>query len=321
MRAFALVVVVFAVSVTGFANPNPSAPLAPNPKRPNYAELKRLSSGEIHQELAVFVGQKDSWSDSKQLLKKLRAVIPFKKAPATLQEEIRELSYIHARKSPTALQEYILKVRSSSNPAVQSLVGTVVGDKRLAYEQFLLDPGTDKNLNMLFFFKNLQYGDTGLEWRKFHNFSLAFEYLAYNLKQSLVAAQSANMPLVLEFESSAFLKESPLVRMFYDLLTNDPSRLTRIQATPDGGRIVSLFPARAERVVDNLTLFAEQFKKTIRLLQSRYFEGPEVKSRLVELVRTGEGISGLFYIDEKIVEIALNKSHSAKSCAALFSTK
>lgn len=301
-------------SVSALATPS-------TPERPNYSKLKRLSSWEIQQELEVFIGKKDQWRNQSNVLNRVRSYLPFKKNVPTIQEEVTELSYIHARKSPKALQEYILKAMRSPHKEVRSMIATVQGDKRIAYDMFKVDSKPKQHVSMLFFFKNIQYGDTDLESKKFQHFGLAFQYLAYQIEQSYKAARSLNMPLIIEFESSALINESPLTRMFFNLLTNDPSGLTKIQVTPNNGRIVSLYPARAERVVQNLVLFSDQFKKTIRVLQNRYFESPEIKSRLIDLVRTGEGISGLFYIDEKIVEIATteNSTRSANSCSALFS--
>src|SRR5690606_31388670 len=117
---FLLPVIIASTVLTTVTEASPTS----TPERPNYSKIKRLSGWEVQEELEVFIGKKDHWRNQSNILSRIRSYLPFKKAPPTIQEELIQLSYIHARKSPTALQEYILTAINSPHSDVRSMITT-----------------------------------------------------------------------------------------------------------------------------------------------------------------------------------------------------
>jgi hypothetical protein len=288
------------------------------PEPPNYSRIKRLPPAEMQKQLEVFTGTEDTWKKNTTLLNKIRNWIPYKKK-TTVEEERLALSYIHARKNPRALQQLVLAIQNSQHPEIRGLMTVIRGDKALVKDSYVSPQGYDLP-SLLYFFKSLEYGDTGLETKKFHAFSFAFDRLAQDVDRAFENSAALSFPMILEFESSALLRMSPITRILYIAITNDPALTLKTEVTPDGGRIISIHPFYARIVARNLDLFADQFSKKVKTLRGRLFRDPDAKQRLIDLLKYGEGLSGIFYTDERIQELSNleRRKLGTLTCAQLF---
>ena len=244
---------------------------------PKYSQIKKLSNHEVETQLEEFVGTKDTWRYNTSLFDKLKIFLPFKKK-TTIDEDRINLSYIHARKNPQSLQQLVLASQNSQHEQIRGIVVTVLGDKALVLDNYINTPGYDLR-SLLYFFKTLDIGDTGLETKKFNEFSLAFDSLAYNIKRAYQKSAALSLPMVLEFESSALTSKSPLTKLLFNTIINDRSQVLKVEITPDGGRIVSIHPFYARDIAKSMDLFANQFSKKVRTLRGSLFRDPEAKQR------------------------------------------
>jgi hypothetical protein len=264
-----------------------------------------MSNLEVHEALKEYVGTEDTWRKQSPLLQKIKSFVPFQKK-TDLNEEIKNLSYIYARKNPAALKQYVLAAQRSQYKEIQSTIAQVKGDKKLALDAYRSLPHNQKLNGLLYFFKTLDYGDTGFENKKFIEFVYGFNDLARAVTAAYEASKALSMPMILEFESSALIPQSPITRLFFKTLANHPKQFLKIEITPDNGRLVSIHPFYAQKIASNVELFAEQFQKRVKFARTRLTSDKTVRQSIVDLIRYGEGLGGLFYTDEKIVEVVLN---------------
>jgi hypothetical protein len=285
---------------------------------PKYSQVKRLSPYEVAQQLREFTGTPDTWRYNTTLLERLKSYLPFK-MKTTMDEERINLSYIHSRKNPQSLQQLVMASQNSQFDLIRGIVVNIQGDKAITRDSFAVTPGQDLK-SLLFFYKTLEAGDTGLETKKFQDFSLAFENLAFRIKNGYENAVKLSLPMILEFESSALSSKSPITRLLYTTIVDDKSHVLKVEPTPDGGRLVSIHPFYAAEVAQNVELFADQFSKKVKTLRGNLFKDPEAKQRLMELLRDGKGLSGVLYTDERILELVLQekKKVGQNTCAKLF---
>lgn len=306
------------LAVTSYATENKTVPNN-QMKEPKYSEIKKMSHSEITQALKEYIGTEDTWRNRSPLINKIKNFF-FLKKKIPLKEEAKSLSYIYARKTQTPLTQYVLTAQRSRHPEIRSTVVTIQGEKKLALDSYVGFPKNHELGSMLYFFKTLDYGDTGFENKKFIEFVFGFEKLSRSISTAYVASKELNMPMVLEFESSALIMQSPLTRLFYNALINHPEQLLKVEATPDNGRLISIHPFYAKKIAANVHLFSEMFQKRVQFARNKMLSDKAVRQSLVDLIRYGEGMSGMFYTDEKIVEVVLNVSNQADNvtCAQLF---
>ncbi|MES2768141.1 MAG: hypothetical protein V4596_03265 [Bdellovibrionota bacterium] len=284
---------------------------------PKYSALKKLSNAEVLETLEQFTGRPDRWKNQKSLITRLKKIIPFQ-GKTTVEEERLALSYAYAKRSETALQEYVFSAYNSNHPEIKGTVVAVRGDKRLVLNSFILSHNYDLR-GILLFFQSIEFGDTGLETKKFLEFALAFDSLSLQVSRAYDRAVELKMPLIIEFESSALMAKSPLTRVFFNTLINNPEQILKAEVTPDGGRVLAIHPFYAAKIVKNLNLFTDQFRLKVNTLRNRIFKDPEAKQRLLDLIRNGEGFSGVLYTDERIQQLAIiAEATSTKNCSQLF---
>ncbi len=284
---------------------------------PKYSALKKLSNAEVLQALEQFAGRQDHWKDKLPLISQAKKLIPFQ-TKTTVEQERLALSYTYAKRSGTALQEYVFSAHNSKHPEIKGTIVAVRGDKRLVLNSFTSSPSHDLR-GILLFFQSIEFGDTGLETKKFLEFALAFDSLSLQVSRAYDRAVDLRMPLIIEFESSALMAKSPLTRMFFNTLINNPQQILKAEVTPDGGRVLAIHPFYAAKIVKNLNLFTDQFRLKVNTLRNRIFKDPEAKQRLLDLIRNGEGFSGVLYTDERIQELAIKADvTSPKICSQLF---
>lgn len=306
------------LAVTSLANENIAAP-SKQMKEPKYSEIKKMSDLEINQALKEYIGTHATWRNRSPLINKIKNFF-FLKKKIPLRDEAKSLSYVYARKTQTPLTQYVLTAQRSQHPEIRSTIVTIQGEKKLALDSYLEFPKNRELGSMLYFFKTLDYGDTGFENKKFIEFVFGFEKLARSISTAYQASKELNMPMVLEFESSALIKQSPLTRLFYDALINRPEQLLKVEATPDNGRLISIHPFYAKKIAENIRLFSDLFQKRVQFARNKMMSDKTVRQGLVNLIRNGEGMSGIFYTDEKIVEVVLNDDSQKKilTCSQLF---
>jgi hypothetical protein len=280
------------------------------PETPKYSDIKKLSNGEMEEQFKEFIGTKDTWRTNLSLLARVKNFIPFQKK-TTLDEDRINLSYIHARKNPNSLQQFVLASESSQYPQIKGVVATIRGDKAIVRDIYM-QTRTYNLPSLLYFYKTLKAGDTGLETKKFQEYSLAFERLALDIDRAYKNAVSLSLPMVLEFESSALIPESPITRSLFNTIVDDRSHVLKVEFTPDGGRLVSIHPFYAKEVEDNFDLLADQFSKKVKTLRGNLFKDPEAKQRLIDLLTRGQGLSGLLYTDERISELSIQAQEKEK---------
>ena len=285
---------------------------------PKYSDIKNLTDAEVSAELERYIGRTDTWRRESAIAKAVRNLNPFRKKLG-VQDEKLNLSYLHSRKTETSLQQYVTAATQSNHPEIREMIATIQGDKRLVLKSFMNTAKYDLR-SLLHFFRTIEYGDTGLETKKFNEYTLAFENMAYDIKRAYIRASALNMPLILEFESSSLMKQSPLTKLLFNTIIRDTSRVLKVESTPSGGRIVSIHPFYAKSIVEGIDLFTDQFSKKVKSLRSRVFTDPDAKQRLVDLLRSAEGFSGVLYTDEKIKELELSAKRAipAKTCTRLF---
>lgn len=289
-----------------------------NQKAPKYSEVKKMSPVEVEQNLTQYIGKKDTWKDRTSLVAKAKKLIPFQKKPSA-QEEKTLLSYTYSSKNSGALNQYAAGLHQSKNPEIKGMIAEIQGDKRLVYNTFTSIGSYDLK-NLLFFFKTLEFGDTGIEKKRFQDFSIAFSFLSYKVRGAFETASKLNMPLILEFESSALSNQSPLTKLFFNTLMSNPEHILKVSVTPDGGRVIAIHPFYAKQIVENLSVFTDQFELKVKTLRKNMFEDPKAKQQLIDLLRSGEGFSGLLYTDERIKELVADakRSISRRTCGSVF---
>lgn len=273
---------------------------------PKYSSLKKLTNLEVAKALEVYTGRDDTWKNRASLLMRAKGLVPFQRK-TTVEEERTYLSFVYARKTPNALTQYTLKASQSQHPEIKGMIATVQGDKHLVYNAYTISPSSDLR-GLLLFFRSLEYGDTGLETKKYRDFARAFTALASEIQRAYKLSSSLQLPLVIEFESSALIANSPLTRMFFNTLVSSPERILKAEITPNQGRLVAIHPFYAKDVVEHLNLFTKEFALSVETLKRNLFRDPQAKQRLIELVQRGQGVSGLLYTSERIQETGACKS-------------
>lgn len=286
---------------------------------PKYSTLKKMPVGEVLKIIEIYTGRNDTWKNQSPLISRVQRLIPFqqKKSP---QQEVENASYLLARHSSTALQDYAIALHQSRNPEVREMIANVQGDKMLVFKNYVLLPPYDVR-SIALFFQSLEHGDTGLETKKFSEYARAFDNLAHRVEKAYERAAQFNMPLILEFESSALTAKSPLTRLFFNTLVSNPEHIMKAEITPNRGRILAIHPFYAKEIVRNLKLFAAQFELNVNTLKTRIFTDSEAKVRLMNLLRTGEGMSGIFYTEERMQELAIKAKEAVSKpgfCARIF---
>jgi hypothetical protein len=255
---------------------------------PLYSQTKKLSNTEIESQLREYTGTPDTWKSRTTLLTKIKSLLPRKKTSEA--EDRKILSLLQAGKNPDALQQTVIYSQNSDHKNIRGIFVSIQGDKALARKTYMSRQSRSL-VSLLHFFKTLKFGDTGNETAKFYDFALAFNQLATAIDLAYQRSSALGLPMLLEFESSAVMRESPITSLLFQTLTNDPTQILKIETTPDKGRLVSLHPYYAKEFADNVDLFSEQFYKKVKTLRAGMFKDPEIKHRLIKLLKYGEGLS------------------------------
>lgn len=314
-------VIVLAALVSSLALGNPLE-ATPEPLRP--AALRALTEKEVQEALKEYIGVADTWKNHRPLLQRVLGFNPFKRKK-TLQEELAIITRLSRSTQPDALQVLATAIYTSPYREVRSLLTVVQGDKRLALEAARFSPDFNPRF-MLSFFQYLQYGVLESQHKKnLSDFSSAFSRISYELKQSLERSERLNIPMIIEFESSALMSKSPLTLLLFNTIMrsagNNPSQLIKAELTPSNGRILFLNPEYARTIVENVERFTQDFEKNINLAKRNFSEedtSQRERERIVDLLRDGVGLSSVFYSEERLQEIEQLQRSNVKSCSLLF---
>lgn len=305
----------------------------------SFKKIESLSSVQLNEALTEYVGYQDTWRTDTNLLTKVSKYNPFRAKPSQ-QQEIDSLHKLNQSPNPNALQAMaVLLTRSPHN--VQNSFLMIQGEKRLVMQNYLDEKrmGANRfsyNSNLpayhrgsLFFFENLEYGKIESQNKSnLSRFAMVFDHIAMDLRRAYEAAVKHNVPVLIEFESSALQKQAPLTTLLFETILRNadqhPGLKIRIEATRDNGRLVLLPTEYAKGVVENVQFFANEFKKYIRMLRDSAFtdkaEATRDMERIVDLLKNGNGLSSIFYTEERIKERELSVSTgAAPACHGLFS--
>lgn len=271
---------------------------------PKYSKIKNLSDSEVERQFAEFTGTKDSWRTASVWFHRAKNLMSFRNKP-TVSAESLNLSYIHDADT-NALKQYVIVSQSSRYPEIRGVVATIRGDKYLVRKTFQYTKNHDSR-SLLYFFKTLDAGDTGIELKKFNEFPLAFELLARDISVAAERAKALSLPMVLEFESSSLGVQAPITRLLYHAIADDRSNILKMELTPDGGRLISIDSLHAENISKLVDQFSKQFSRKVRGLRDAMFKEPNAQRLLLALLRKGEGLPNFSVVNE-----------SSNQCKGLF---
>lgn len=286
-----------------------------------------MSPKEVHEALYPYVGHTDTWRTEQNILIKAKSYNPFKQKPS-LNEDIQNIIRLNESTLPNSLQMTALAITRSSYPEIQNMITVIQGEKRLTMNSYQFNRDHDLRY-LLFFFRNLEAGYLGSENKKYlHEYAYGLKSLTQNLRSTYERAQKLKLPMIIEFESSSLIEKSPLTRLLFNTIIknsgDNPARVIKAEVTRDGGRLLSLAPEYAKLVIEDIEKFTQEFDKNIRILRANAFSDKsenireEAKQRIIELLSRGEGLSSIYYADERLSEIEKAEKVSAPSCRNLF---
>jgi len=274
-----------------------------------YKQIKSMSSASVEKRIDQIAGQNDDWKNNinlKTFWQKAVSSLPlsmqgwfgrFKTGDAKIDEmnEFRYLTALAQKKPRSLLAGYLLASRSE-NVVLRNIAPSIKGEKR----SFANDRGTvsgkirqfiherSSAQSILFFLINMSNGNTFYDVNRFFTFRLRFSTSADDFERAAKTAVENNLPVVVEFESSALDEaRSPLT---YHIANQAIAKALKIAQTPDGGQVVVLHPDVATKLASEFEDISKRLDTEFNRVKATLTNNLENRTRLIEMIQTGDGL-------------------------------